>query len=175
MPTRKDGGAIGCGVIILILAIIALALDQLSYYTKIDEGFICNNDGDYAYCGYDDFRIKCEGSSSKYEWEDCADDSDVCKEIQSSGSTFLAFTIIGAIAIAVAILFSLPYTMKFRSFVRFVYIASGLCFLIAFIVWASKGCQAQDGYDDYDLGASSWLVLIAGILSIADGVFEWYG
>jgi hypothetical protein len=173
VAASKDHGKVGVSIICIILIIIALSLDQLSYYPDASKD--CFNDDDaYAYCGYSEFRAQCQGIKFTGKWEDCKDDSDDCEATYNAGQTFESLTIIGLIICAIGVALSLPFSLRFRTFVRFIYIFAGLSLLVAFITWASDGCQAHDDDSGYELGASSYCVLVAGILALADGVFEWF-
>jgi len=51
------------------------------------------------------------------------------------------------------------------------YAFGAVSFLVSFIIWVSDGCSAK--YSSYDLAASAYLMVIAGILGIVAVIMEW--
>jgi len=151
----------GIAVVALLFAIIALAVDQLA---TVD---VANCD--YDYCGWKESRIKCYGVSASADYS-CSSDDSSCNAVKSAGQAWMAFGIIGVFFFTIPIVLSLA-VHQHRKYSRFLYAIGAISFLVSFIIWVSDGCSAK--YSSWDLGASAYLMVIAGILGIVAVIMEW--
>jgi len=181
-----NGGKIIAGVIALILAIVAISMDQLSYWATATEDCCiisssCDDDA-YGYCGFKGVRSECYSIEFSPEYSDdtchTAYGEDDCNKVKSAGATFFSLTIVGCVCYAIGLVFSIPYSAisSYRNFVRFIYMVGGFCFIIGFAVWYADSCQKVFDYDDdeWKYGPSTWLLLCAGIIGLSASVFEFF-
>jgi len=161
----------GTSFVVLILLIVGLALDELNTST----GYVFDTSGDRAKvdivckwkeAGSDDVKM-----SYKDQCKLGGDDSAGCK-VETIGEVWMAFGILGVLAQASAVLSmflvllpSIEITVSREAILRLAALGVACAFvLIQWSVWQAKGCHDYD--NDWDLGPSMIVVIIAWVLSV---------
>jgi len=148
----------GTSFVVFVLLIVGIAIDKLNTYSEY---------GVDSECTWDEIGEKGFVSD---DWIWAKYDND---DLETAGKVWLAFGILGIVAQAVAIgsmiVSEVVLTSNEATINEAIFRLGALVIACAFVViqwsvWKAKGCS--DGNDNYDMGVSMILVIIAWALNV---------
>jgi len=177
-----DITVMGTSFVVFILLIVGIAVDKLNtgdqktYYWDDQRGITIYVKRDFE-CKWKESGSKVEGGNgwhwTTYDKACDNDDSGKACDVETAGQVWLAFGILGIVTqaavlgsmIALVVVFTSDKFTTMEAMFRLAALGIACAFVvIQWSVWKAKGCS--DVSNDYDMGVSMILVIIAWALNV---------
>jgi hypothetical protein len=196
---KRNAGKIVAGVG-LLMAVIAMGVNTLAEM-EFSQDLGVFGTVTYTYqCRWDEMEVESGSFSTSFDYDEAVDDCgntdtttttttttttsttdtdvnidcDDLEGVQAAGAAWLAFGIIGILLVSAGMV--LQYVVPQLAWLEKVAYACGAgCFFLCFVVWAAKGCTQLDfGSEEFELGSSWYLMLLACLLIGGAAFLEWF-